>query len=394
MPHLAALHSTAERQRGGESLWLTTVSVTDGVVDFVAKNAKTHRSIIKEGSLNTMIQLALGDHMTMRLGKFGIDLRDQSRNQKLALAGSLDGSLATLDLSSASDTISTELVYTLLPVDWALLLDHCRSSRVLLEGKQIKLDKFSSMGNGFTFPLESLIFWALSASATESGFCSVYGDDIIVPTSDVERVMRLLEICGFSINMKKSYWTGPFRESCGADYIRGSNIRPYYQKKLVSPAELFRLHNFYVRQGDTERANYVKQHYINPSLYIYGPDGFGDGHLLGDWIPRSHKRAKTHGFGGVLFDTFQLRGRRDERPLRPGDLFSPCTLSTPARARIEALLFWAIHHWQREQPTGFSDWEMLTSFERRNGRTPITWDVTLDSPRTLVDIVDCSSRWL
>lgn len=331
MPLLTELHghspfSTVLDMPGGVEVrreWFhVPVVVTNGIVDFVPKDAKTNRTIVKEGSLNTMIQAALGDYLAKRLAAFGLDIKDQTRNQNLAFLGSLEGTYATLDLSSASDTISTELVYDILPVDWALLLDSARSSRASLGGVELKLEMFSSMGNGFTFPLETLIFWAISSSASDDDWASVYGDDIIVTTGSVERVMRILEICGFTLNKKKSYWTGPFRESCGADYIRGIDIRPIYQKKLISPKELYRLHNFYWRSGDMERANFVRSR-LNPCFANYGPDGYGDGHLLGDWIPRPHKLRETHGYGGVLFDSFKLTGQRDDRALRPGDRVLP-----------------------------------------------------------------------
>lgn len=312
------------------------VRITNDVVDFVPKNAKTHRSIAVGGSLNLMVQLAYGDFMTSRLRAFGIDLSDQTRNQSYAFQGSVNGQYATLDLRSASDTISTELVYLLLPIDWALTLDHCRSSKVELDGETIKLEKFSSMGNGFTFPLQSLIFWALSSSAAEDGFASVYGDDIVCSTGSVRDVVNILEICGFSINMEKSYWTGSFRESCGADYVRGFDIRPAYQKELISPMELFRLHNFYVRRDDSEMAETILS-LIPEHIRLYGPDGFGDGHLLGDWKPRRKARHHNHGYGGYIFDTYSLGARRDKRALRPGDRLLP-TYSIYARESAEKVL--------------------------------------------------------
>lgn len=299
------------------------IILTNDEVHFVQKDAKTDRSITVGGSLNLMVQLAYGDLMSRLLRAAGIDLKDQTRNQKLAQLGSLDGSYATLDLTSASDTVSTEVVYELLPIDWALALDVCRSKKACLpDGSVLELERFSSMGNGYTFPLESLIFWALSSSASLDDFASVYGDDIIVSTGSVERVMHVLHVFGFQLNKKKSYWTGPFRESCGADFHSGLDIRPVYQKDLISPKELFRLHNFYVRHGDPERAQMVKN-YLNPSLIIYGPDNYGDGHLLGDWRRIAHKRATSHGYAGVLFDTFKECGRRDARPFRPGDRVLP-----------------------------------------------------------------------
>lgn len=322
LPHLSDLHTTSSRSdEDGTVVNSVSIVITNDVVNFVPKNAKTFRSVTVGGSLNVMVQLALGDHMSKRLAAFGIDLRDQSINQEWAQVGSIDGSMATLDLSMASDTISTGLVSHLLPLDWVIALDACRSSKVELHGKTVVLEKFSSMGNGYTFPLESLIFWALASSCSSDGYASVYGDDIIVETEAVPLVKRVLRACGFKLNIEKSYWAGSFRESCGADYHKGIDIRPYYQKSLVSGSELFKLHNFYVRRKEHMMALRVKA-YLHPDLCIYGPDNYGDGHLLGDWKPRFHKKRK-HGYGGVIFDSFKHVARRDKRACRRGDEILP-----------------------------------------------------------------------
>jgi hypothetical protein len=300
---------------------LVPVVVETGRLSFVPKNAKTHRAIVTEPVLNGMVQLGIGSVIQKRLLAFGVDLGDQSHNQRLAREGSLTGALATLDLSSASDTISRELVYNLLPLDWAVFLNAARTRKVSYKGAVINQEKFSSMGNGFTFPLESLIFYALTASCCEANeTVSVYGDDIICPTSRVDLVREVLHAVGFVINTDKSYWTGVFRESCGADYFRGFDIRPFYQKNLVSPASLFVLHNFYVRNYQSEMAENVLK-LIHPSLRIYGPDLYGDGHLLGVHLLRPHKREA--GYGGYLFDTFTKKSRRDVRPSQPGDCVLP-----------------------------------------------------------------------
>lgn len=297
------------------------VEVTTGKLGFVPKNAKTLRSVVTEPSLNMMVQLGIGEHIAQRLAAFGVDLRDQSLNQRLAREGSLTNALATLDLSSASDTISRELVFSLLPLDWAQFLNYARSPVVTYEGVDFRLEKFSSMGNGFTFPLESLIFYALTrACYRDDEIVSVYGDDIICPTHGVDLVIAVLQAAGFSLNREKSYWDGLFRESCGADFFRGFDIRPYYQKNLVSPAGLFVMHNFFVRHSRFEEAAMVIK-FIHPCLILTGPDGYGDGHLLGDWSPRPHKRA--FGYAGYTFDTFSLKSRRDVVPARPGDYVLP-----------------------------------------------------------------------
>lgn len=308
------------------------VQIMDAVLTFVAKNAKTYRAIATEPPLNGVYQLALGDYIAKRLAKFGVDLSDQSRNQRLAKEGSLTGALATLDLSSASDTVATELVYHLLPVDWALALSVGRSSAVLYKGERIVLEKFSSMGNGFTFALESLIFWALASSCLPGGIVSVYGDDIIVETAAVPLLTEVLTACGFILNTGKSFSTGPFRESCGADYYRGFDIRPYYQKDLVCAADLMKLHNYYVRRGYDGRAEMVRKTYLHPTFHIFGPDGYGDGHLLGDFSPLRKQRHVRHGYSGFVFDTFKEAGLRMPRVgFLPGDyVFSLYTIYTRA----------------------------------------------------------------
>ena len=303
------------------------IEIHDGQLHFVPKNWKTYRSIVVEPMLNGLYQLALGDHMTARLARFGVDLRDQSLNQRRAQQGSLRGDLATLDLSSASDSIAIEVVAALLPEDWFYALVRGRSGHVTdpVLGR-LTLQKFSSMGNGFTFPLESVIFYSLShaalvedrGGAPSDEWVSVYGDDIVVPSENVDFVMEVLSHFGFTVNREKSYWTGPFRESCGRDYFRGFDIRPYYQKDWVSPRTLFSLHNFYARRHRYEQAEWVKQ-FIHPALLLYGPDGYGDGHLLGEWLPRRKASHAKRGYGGYVFDTFTVVGRRDYSPALPGD---------------------------------------------------------------------------
>jgi len=303
---------------------LVPVEIHRGRLSFVPKTLKTDRSIAVEPSLNTMFQAGIGSHLAGLLRRVGVDIRDQTRNQRLAKEGSFTGALATLDLSSASDTVARELVFHLLPVDWALTLDYFRTGEVEYKGRVIKLQKFSSMGNGFTFPLETLIFWALSAASAQAAGCStqdvsVYGDDIIVPVQAYDLLCRVLRAAGFIPNQDKSFASGPFRESCGKDYVSGIDIRPAYVKGSLSGADAFVLHNFYVRTWQPELASIVKT-WLSEDLQIFGPDGYGDGHLLGDWAPKRHKRSR--GYAGYTFETFTWKPRKSFR-LKPGDRFYP-----------------------------------------------------------------------
>lgn len=216
----------------------------------VPKNSKTDRSIAIEPGWNMFFQLGIGNMIRRRLKRVGIDLNDQSRNASLARRGSINGALATVDLSAASDTISYALVELLLPPDWFSAMDDLRSPYGLCpDGTVIRYEKFSSMGNGFTFELESLIFWAIAQCvceqlSLETVDLSVYGDDIIVPSDAVDLLSSVFSYCGFTMNKKKTFSEGPFRESCGKHYHYGIDVTPFYIRHTIdTPYDLISVLN-------------------------------------------------------------------------------------------------------------------------------------------------------
>jgi len=203
----------------------------------VPKNADIDRVACKEPEINMFLQRRVGAYIKRRLLKFGINLRDQGINRKLAQEA-LARDLATIDLSSASDTITNSLVMAVLPTEWWSFLDDLRVHYADIDGEIHRLSMFSSMGNGFTFELESLIFWALTRSVArlskKKGRISVFGDDIIAPTSIAPRIARVFSWFGFTVNLKKSAWSGKFRESCGGHYFDGEDITPFYLREPIA----------------------------------------------------------------------------------------------------------------------------------------------------------------
>lgn len=207
--------------------------VANNKICFVPKTAMTDRTIAVEPLMNGLFQKGIDEELRKKLLKVGIDLRDQGRNQELARLGSLDDSddgFVTVDLKSASDSISTEVVRRLIPDDWFRLLDRTRSHAYELDGTVKVFEKFCSMGNGFCFPLETLIF----ASVCVASGCGrpfhdfiVYGDDLIFRKRHAARVLQLLGHLGFKINTDKTFLEGPFRESCGTDWFGGEDVRPF-----------------------------------------------------------------------------------------------------------------------------------------------------------------------
>ncbi|AMQ23536.1 replicase [Leviviridae sp.] len=158
---------------------------------------------------------------------------DQESNQMLAFLGSRDGDYATIDKSSASDSISAALMARVLPDDvWEAIWPYYVSWFMLDDGRLVHKDMFASSGDPICFILEGCLFSALEMVAEDlvdvlcgkpikRGKCytgRVFGDDIITKTDYFQTYCDLAERLGFIINMDKSYGMGPFRESCGADF--------------------------------------------------------------------------------------------------------------------------------------------------------------------------------
>ena len=232
-------------------------------LSFVPKNDKESRTICTEPTLNTMFQIGFGRILEQRLLRlFGISLQDQQfKNRALARLGSLTDGLSTIDLSSASDSISVKMLREFLPSSFLRMLEFSRCATTEIDGVgTVKLNMVSTMGNGFTFPLQTVLFSAVVASCLSAAgipwrrlphheyrsgikmvrrkgtssdeLWGVFGDDIICPRSVTEDVISTLGILGFSTNRDKTFVEGPFRESCGHDFFLGTMIRGVYIKSL------------------------------------------------------------------------------------------------------------------------------------------------------------------
>jgi hypothetical protein len=348
----------------------------------VEKNYKTYRTIAKEPCMNIYVQKGIGRVIRHRLKRVNVDLNDQTRNQHAAREGSRDGSLATIDLSMASDTLAFELVSNLLPNDWWYALEQCRSPfGVLPSGALLKYQKFSSMGNGYTFELESLVFWAICQTVcanldeVDNRVC-VYGDDLVVPTEHFETVVERLKEAGFKPNQSKTFGSGPYRESCGKHFWKGRDITPFYIRKPVTGAKLDRLflvHNNLARWLDRGqllghgRLQAIRD--LAPSTWRKPrlPDGFGDGAFIG---PVDSIRLDSHPWGWEYWQTRVLalaqRELADDLPV--GQLVACLTSRRPTH-----LL-----------PGGFDPFPAPSWA----GDSIQTWDITETSVATPIDSLE------
>jgi len=213
----------------------------------VPKTLKTPRIIAIEPACMQYTQQAVAEPLVELLESDPLSgsivgFTRQEPNQLLAKLGSIDGSLATLDLSEASDRVSNQLVKHMLQGFTHLLdaVQACRSLRADVPGYgYTPLTKFASMGSALCFPVEAMVFATVVFVGIESarehrlsrkdlkefvGTVRIYGDDIIVPVEYAESVSSALELYGFKVNPHKSFWNGNFRESCGKEYFDGHDV--------------------------------------------------------------------------------------------------------------------------------------------------------------------------
>jgi len=222
----------------------------------VPKSFSKPRLIAAEPSENQWCQQNLWHYFSRRseyswIGEF-VRFRDQTLNQELCTKGAVDGTLATVDLSAASDRVTCHVVGQYFRGN-PKLLSCLRASRTRFVGQQltprvpslIKLRKFSTMGSACTFPVESLVFLGVALACVLCvrklrptlrnirsliGEVAVFGDDIVIPTDSRAFFVKSLEILYFKVNYNKSFWTGKFRESCGVDSFGGVTVTPTYWK--------------------------------------------------------------------------------------------------------------------------------------------------------------------
>lgn len=202
----------------------------------VPKTFKSYRSIMPNTTIGSYMSYGLGEMIRKRLKREGYDISSlQMRHRYLARMASMHNLHTTADLSSASDCITRALVQRLFPKDWFEILDQSRIKNVELpDSTVIESLTFCTMGIGYTFPLQTLVFLALLKAiqavhydSKDRRTISVYGDDMIYASRMHDLVVHYFTRFGFVINLDKTFHEGDFRESCGGDYYRGVDVRPF-----------------------------------------------------------------------------------------------------------------------------------------------------------------------
>lgn len=224
---------------------------TCDVISQVPKNSTINRTIGITSFVSLAAQGVCGDYIRRCLKRHNVDLNTLANTHRmLAEVGSRLGGLATVDFSMASDTISRGLVWATLNNSRSSdrcrklyhMLNGCRTWEYSVNGTSYTYEKFSAMGNKYTFELESLLFTAIARAITKlyhfhtpyGRKATSFGDDTILYALDSllarykPLIIGLYREFGLHVNPEKSFFTGSFRESCGADYDNGAYVRGYY----------------------------------------------------------------------------------------------------------------------------------------------------------------------
>nr|QDH87020.1 MAG: RNA-dependent RNA polymerase [Leviviridae sp.] len=220
----------------------------------VPKTQKAPRLIAAEPTAHQYCQQNVRSWIEHRVEhtflKNSISFRDQRPSGKAALRASQDQNHWTIDLSSASDCVSTWLAERLLRSNESLT-HAVHSVRTRWISNDIdsqsptfhRLKKLFTQGSAITFPLQTVFYYVICLGVlayarglqvnfrnleTLSKEVRIFGDDIIVPKDCGEDTVRCLGYLGFKVNDSKTFGTGKFRESCGVEGYDGYDVTPAY----------------------------------------------------------------------------------------------------------------------------------------------------------------------
>lgn len=316
-------------------------------VSAVPKSYKAARIIATENtyrqSMAKRIFKILDSHLPA-----SIDLHDQTRNQKMAYAGSIHGIYSTIDLSNASDCITKSLVSAIFPSEFLTLVEPFIPTHHIIDGKERLMQQFATAGNSLTFIMESLVFWAITSCAIakycsyyapgqtttkreigrvaksfgvdfQDPSCSVYGDDIVIWDPATPFLELYLQRLGFIINEDKSFSgrDNLYRESCGKEYYRGIDLTSLYFPRspiqgMIGKSKV-RLDNSAIRDGFTGEEYDSTTQLIDLQHKLYAVS-YPASLLLTEIIKEAHKGMTTSIQGSLFGD---LWGYSDTSLVRP-----------------------------------------------------------------------------
>ena len=224
------------------------LSADDLNLILVDKSWKARRPITPLSVFGLYWSFGLGGYVEACLRNVGLDIKFlQQTHKRLAKKYSSSRTHVTADLKNGSENIRADHLNRVLPRWFYVQIKKTFARTINYNGKKYATSSCLPMGNGATFPVETLYFYCLIKAIGNllgvKGVYSVYGDDLIYPSRIHSYVINVFGDLGIGINGDKTFVNAYFRESCGGDYYRGVDVRP-----AMLPAE---------RADVTRRLNYV-----------------------------------------------------------------------------------------------------------------------------------------
>lgn len=197
----------------------------------VPKSWKINRGITPLSEFGLYWSHGISGYIEHCLRKHGLDIkRLESQHRILARRYSKSRSHVTADLSSASDSLTRPILNAVLPRRVYTDLRKTFVPSIVIDGREYHTLSCLPMGNGATFPIETLVFYCICKAIGNllkvGGVYSVYGDDLIYPSRIHTYVHRVFGDLGIQFNLEKTFRLSHFRESCGGDFYHGIDVRP------------------------------------------------------------------------------------------------------------------------------------------------------------------------
>lgn len=218
----------------------------------VPKNYKTYRIVSPQRPIESYLSEGLRCAIASALKDDPcISYKDQSLSRETAFKASITGEYATIDLSQASDRIPYDFVMETFPISISKWFPYTTCRYFTLRGYDIKggivtksknakktltlpYYMFGSMGSRLTYIVECIIFAAAAHVAADIAMIEdplppvIVGDDMEVDVRIVDTLFDVLRNINAIPSVEKSFYTGNYREACGAEYYHGYDVRTQY----------------------------------------------------------------------------------------------------------------------------------------------------------------------
>lgn len=303
-------------------------------IDFAPKYWNVLRIIGKNPTSPMACQAGVGDWMSYRAKSIlGINITTaQDKHKTLARMASLvDSYLMTADQNEASDRILRVLIWWLIPSNvFEYLVDITPTKLQLPDGSTVHTHMMAPAGNGYIFPLQTILFHTLAYCVCKEMNIKPevysYGDDLIAPSAIYTQLNQVFKLLGLKMNPNKTFRDGSARESCGGDYILGSDVRPLYVKHIPSTvSEWFSVINGIRRVGYDNNLGYWRTNNfrrlwlwcisnVPKSSRLFAPCHYGDTAIGTPDQRWYHLIYKTKYFDGSKMVNYPNGGLREGIP--------------------------------------------------------------------------------